>query len=318
MAGVHDLPRVAASACQWTQIASEKQGCVWARDLLWGLSSTFASDSMKYLLNILFISLLLQPACEDNPPLPSDAGLLDVANPDVPVIGGDAGPGPNDAGPNDIDASDTPIDAGSADVSPGDASLPDAGPTEPCDFFANTGCEDGEVCHLGNTPEDPQPRGICYAAGTLGDGEVCERSADCGPELQCVILGNARNCAYFCDATNACEIAGQACALPLNGPDGPTGVFTCAETDCDLLGEDCPVGQSCVPNGTDTLCAGTAGLLEGEACAAPNACADGLICSSAMSCARLCTQSSGDECDDGQVCQPLLGFDAAGICGVGA
>ncbi|MBN8616803.1 MAG: hypothetical protein J0L92_39835 [Deltaproteobacteria bacterium] len=105
--------------------------------------------------------------------------------------------------------------------------------------------------------------------------------------------------------------------------------------ECDLLAQDCPMGETCVyalpdamATAPQTVCAPIvgAGSEEGSACCALNSCDTGLVCVGATetmpgsgmcstmgSCRRYCCGSSSD-CAVGELCTSFGSSFSGGIC----
>ncbi len=97
-----------------------------------------------------------------------------------------------------------------------------------CNALTNFGCKDAEKCY----PLQPQ---VCSYPGNGGLGDPCEKAADCGRDLICVLGGDGmRNCRKVCDFTGknpnyACG-EGQECAQINTGagkPPLPDGIGIC-------------------------------------------------------------------------------------------
>ncbi len=121
------------------------------------------------------------------------------------------------------------------------------------------------------------------------------------------------------------------------GRDTGGGMRMCrsAMGECDLLTQDCPMGETCVyalpdamATAPQTVCAPIvgAGSEEGSACCALNSCDNGLVCvgaeetapgsgmcSTMGACRRYCCGSSSD-CAAGELCNGFGSGFAGGIC----
>lgn len=159
----------------------------------------------------------------------------------------------------------------------------------PCTFEAQN-CPEGQQCTIWNVCAEQvaQPAAIGEPCEEVDGGpRACEAGARC--------LGGV--CTAECDATRPCP-AGQACARQrVCGPS------------CDLLGDQCAPGFSCLPSGDAELtaagrgqcvAAGARALLE-PCRRSESDCGEGLSCEYVIAC-----PGDGDGC-----CVPLCDPDAA-------
>ena len=188
----------------------------------------------------------------------------------------------------------------------------------PCDPVRGTGCAAGETCALRGE------EAACVVPARGGRGEPCTNVESCGTGLACFRTdGRAGVCDRVC-----CPGAASCSGTEVCGGDGVLvdGTISSwgrclAPRACALL-EDaaCPDREACyvVGSGGETECllAGTA--LEGDACAAPNDCASGLVCAGAFerACARLCRLGlMEDPCGAGAMCvRQAYTPETVGVC----
>ncbi len=76
-----------------------------------------------------------------------------------------------------------------------------------CDLITQTGCDTaGEACYY----SDPEVAStLCWAEGTIGEGETCDFTAMCAPGLDCFLIEGTSDpyeyaCRKFCDDTHPC------------------------------------------------------------------------------------------------------------------
>lgn len=257
----------------------------------------------------MLLGLLMALGCgdDDGNGNGTDAGSpVDSGRPGVD--GG--GPGTDGGGPMPMDGG---IDAGSSMHSC---------PAGACDLITNAGCGAGEACKLVVTAEGMPPSPNCIPAGAAGDGETCSAGGDCQEGLHCQD-GTCR--AYCCSESRTGCPTGQSCLTNLVDQMGnATGVGLCGvPSGCDLLAQDCPMGEGCYPTGDAGDCVRPTGVnaMQGGSCTATNDCAPGFACINATTgggdtCAAFCNREGGDPaCPMGFRCNGVTGFpDIVGVC----
>jgi len=188
-----------------------------------------------------------------------------------------------------------------------------------CNPVYGTGCEPGQICALRDEVAS------CVAPTSGARGAACTTTEACGTGLAC--FRTARGAVGVCD--RVCCPGGTDCAAPeVCGGDGALVDGTVsswgrclAPRTCTLLEvTSCPDREACYVVGsegqTECLVAGTA--IEGDACAAPNDCAVGLVCAGAFgrACARLCRLGlMEDPCGAGAMCvRQAYTPESIGVC----
>ncbi len=70
-----------------------------------------------------------------------------------------------------------------------------------CNPYCDLGCPDGQRCAL------DRDRAICVEIGASGVGQLCDTSADCGPNLSCFALSEdpGNRCYHMCINDSDCE-----------------------------------------------------------------------------------------------------------------
>ena len=205
---------------------------------------------------------------------------------------------------------------------------------EPCDAFAEDSCGaagecrpygfDGEFAGVACVEQPP-------AAQPLALGDTCSHTCPdfwgedaCPPRSICDPFSDAPTCVplcggsfpdYDCDEGMACEVHNV-----------PSDSFGICRPECNLLLQDCPKGQTCVPDpksGAPTCYpAPVDGPQQGEPCEFINACAVGYVCvppgvadcDTGIGCCTALCEVDEDECTDGLVCDPFAA--GAGACQV--
>jgi hypothetical protein len=152
-------------------------------------------------------------------------------------------------------------------------------PAGTCNYQSQTGCSATQACRPSFTDAKP----ACDTAGTGVSNTMCSAQADCAQGYYCV----ENQCHKLCCGRDwsACP-AGESCIRDLQvsvgGQNLESGSGLCYPVNnCDPLKADgCPAGHECKivdPQGS-VACAVTSQAQEGDACSAPNFCAQGLIC----------------------------------------
>jgi hypothetical protein len=168
-----------------------------------------------------------------------------------------------------------------------------------CTPFGNVGCPAAQNC----SPDLGEPH--CVNAGSKAQLATCDQTSECAPGLTCIF----RNCVKACAKTADCGTADASikCGLGYTHPDlGPiSGCFK----DCDVLSQNCPVGQACYLGSCVTPLSGAVG--QGEACNVATQCAKGLECLADLDqdgqtdCSKYCSTSASAPCGEGLTCYPL-------------
>lgn len=143
---------------------------------------------------------------------------------------------------------------------------------------------------------DGAPVATCLKTGTVTEGELCQKSSDCGSGMACVIHPdekalNAGRCRSYCCGGGSCESGTYCGLLPLFEPTkpfpDPLPIPVCAPaTNCKLLTPGaCGAGQACTLVNEKTTTCGTPGTgVEGDKCP----CAEGYYCTPKNACRKLC------------------------------
>lgn len=182
------------------------------------------------------------------------------------------------------------------------------------------GVADNLACQIAD--RDGAPGSFCATTGQTIINGVCNSSADCLPGLGCVLASTGESegggppsppvgiCRpYCCDALEKCPESTFCAPEPMfdaaAGLEDPTAglpIPVCKPTSpCQLLGTDCPEGEtcsvvradgdtSCIPIGPGTLCQ-------------PCPCAAGFVCNFGTGeCQQLCDTMTNDCPGVGAVC----------------
>jgi hypothetical protein len=143
----------------------------------------------------------------------------------------------------------------------------------------NQDCPAGQWCDVinGSTTCVPDQGGVkCQ-------GQTCVTDSDCRAGLKCIgSQGNAR-CTPFCCAGTSEPCEAGLCNLDVMYPGDVIGRMCSYPPQCDLLADNCPMGQSCYPIDPSQ---GQAACYpqqsppsgEGEECAALNDCSESSYC----------------------------------------
>ena len=181
------------------------------------------------------------------------------------------------------------------------------------DVSGDADCASIGVCREACDEGAPSCRRDCYNAATADAQVAYDALRECAAAA-CTDASGA--------ITEGCPIQSCAAESLMCTPEMVIGA------GCDVAGGDCPSGTACVGPPDGTACAPTAGLGDGEACAAdatPRDCADGLEClvasdTSGGVCGVPCEDGDGDgvcvdlDCDD-TAAQTFPG--AEDVCGDG-
>lgn len=197
----------------------------------------------------------------------------------------------------------------------------------------------------GSTPEtygcqiedaSGSPHSTCEPTGSAIIDGVCNSSADCLPGLGCVLATSAETgeggggpapaigiCRpYCCGDLEACPQSTFCAPKPmfdaaagLADPTTALPIPVCMPIQsCQLLGSDCPAGQTCSVVRADgsTSCVA---IGKGQLCQ-PCECAEGFICNFGTGqCIKLCDTATNDCPGDGALCEGGTGLpDNIGIC----
>lgn len=201
---------------------------------------------------------------------------------------------------------------------------------EPCDAFAEESCGTGECRPYGF---DGEFAGVACveqppAAQPLAIGEKCSHTCPdfwgedaCPPRSICDPFSDSPTCVplcggsvpdFDCDEGMACEVY-----------DVPGGSFGICGPECGLLEQDCPDGQTCLPdpiNGLPTCLPAASEGQQGAYCEFINDCAAGFVCldndfvqcDSLVGCCTALCEVDEDECPGSLVCNPYAA--GAGAC----
>jgi hypothetical protein len=129
------------------------------------------------------------------------------------------------------------------------------------------------------------------------DGACSADTTACGPGLTCLGGRCAQACsaADQCAASQTCGTVGTCARLPFEGP-------------CDTLGGSCLEGQTCTPNGCESVAPGAATVGGSDLfapCTEPTQCRDGLACATPR-CLRTCQRDASgaarSSCGPGSYC----------------
>lgn len=214
----------------------------------------------------------------------------------VAACGGSAAPAPADAGT--LDLAPVPYTCASPQASEAAPTLPG----DACDLLAQD-CPADHGCYPGAAGA------TCLPVGAGACGGPCQYANDCPPGTACV--GAPGRCRALCVVDEAC--GGGARCRPLGGRDS---VGFCPPV-CHVTLQDCDAGWACVLVGTREECAPAPadGGGEGAPCAAPDACAPGLVCQdpAAPQCLVPCTTDGAFACAAG-ACRDIEGLAPLGVC----
>lgn len=200
------------------------------------------------------------------------------------------------------------------------------------DRCAQVSCQAGTAC-------DPTDGSCRCGDGTAPGGVVCEEEQSCvdgqcvGGDL-CMESGRPKDCGAegagsSCDpADGLCKcggVGGERCKEEEICSD-LTGVFRCTAA-CELFSSavTCPDGEACYPSvsfgggPSRQVCEPTGPGSIGNSCAKSSDCREGLYCSSAHRCRKLCDRSLGSqegcrELGPNWICVALEGQERVGSC----
>ncbi len=203
----------------------------------------------------------------------------------------------------------------------------------PCNAFAEDSCDTGECRPYGlggnlagvacvEQPPTAQPLLLgdpcSHTCADFFGEDACPPRSICDPFSDaptCVRLCGGSPPDYDCDEETPCQVH-----------DTPNGTFGICAPECDLIDQDCPTGQTCLPNaeGDAPMCfpAPSEGGEQGLPCTVINGCDVGLVClpseligcDEPACCTALCDLESpkGVGCPDGLTCGPYVA--SAGAC----
>lgn len=201
---------------------------------------------------------------------------------------------------------------------------------EPCNAFAENSCGAGECRPYGF---DEEFAGVACveqppAVQPLALGDLCSHTCPdfwgedaCPPRSICDPFSDAPTCVPLCGGSFPDYDCGEDMACEVH--DVPGGSFGICGPECDLLLQDCPKGQTCVPDPGSGLptCFPAGGKGEQDAyCEFVNDCAVGFACldnefvqcgAPFGCCTELCDLAE-EECPDGLACDPYVA--GAGAC----
>jgi hypothetical protein len=163
-------------------------------------------------------------------------------------------------------------------------------------------CPAGFSCHVYRDPASNSLAAGCFEDGEAQRGESCGRVCEdddvprCDAGLVCTWWREDPVCRTRCFTSLECRDA-EVCnkpedSVPANGACEP----------CDLLEQDCDIGETCVPGDSSTICVpgGGDGSDMGESCVQSSDCVAGLVCAESQGCMNsdagccllLCDQSA--------------------------
>ena len=168
-------------------------------------------------------------------------------------------------------------------------------PPPSCSVFEQDCADPGDGCVLA------QGGTVCMDAGTNAYNTACDAPNDCVKGLICVsdkchtpcnpkTGGADPKCHLLCPGTQA-EVTDDVgvCALPDD------------EDPCDLLSQDCPLGEACTLTGQGPRCRNAGTTAVGMDCTEEDECVKGAICwPQGTSCKAICNPDEGihPECED--------------------
>lgn len=214
-----------------------------------------------------------------------------------------------------------------------------------CDPGETERCPEGEACAV-----DPEGTPRCVPPGLADEGDACRIATDsrpvaeaerCAAGLGCLRVAGVSRCLRFCDpalSVDECRPEGPSPVQPGLGaerlrqfarcaavlPDRPeigACVLPCRperQPNCDTpgtcaaFGDDCPGGAVCglAPAAPVPVCVPAGDGVEGAACDAERACAEGLLCARLDGEARCrFAPDTNDACPMGRTAAPLPGID---------
>ncbi len=185
-------------------------------------------------------------------------------------------------------------------------------------------CPPGSACNTYRVSDNDWVAGGCFPIGTASLGEPCEPACGeelprCGEGLMCAAWREDPTCLDRCGSTDPCGLS-ESCYVP--PVLGPTDGGCEPPTPCELLLQDCPRGEACVPVNSSGVCFPGGGKgVEGEPCEFLNACSPGLLCTPTPACPGGATQCCMRVCDQAEepsscTCEDLGVLDqpSAGVC----
>jgi hypothetical protein len=189
---------------------------------------------------------------------------------------------------------------------------------QPCDVYAQCGCDEGENCTFVNDVK------ACDQAGTGAQDDDCDQANPCSAGFVCL---SDNTCAAFCRTNGECP-NGAACNISLQAagaqPGDPPLATACSTPDnCDALEQDCEtVGYACYitnPNDGTTDCAPEGDQAPGTDCENTNACRAGATCinlgGAGFSCLPHCDSTADPStCEGGATCQSVTNDGPLGVC----
>jgi hypothetical protein len=165
-----------------------------------------------------------------------------------------------------------------------------------CDPIGNVGCSTSQNCSLDGAER------ACVPAGTKTLLAKCDLTSECAPGLLC----HLHNCVQPCTKVAQCTATDPSttCTMGVVHSDVGIDVIGACLKSCDIISQNCPVGQACYLGFCMTpASAGT----QGSSCATPTDCAKGFACLAEGGCQPYCATSAQDPCPTGLSCSSLQG-----------
>ncbi len=173
-------------------------------------------------------------------------------------------------------------------------------------------CPAGFACHAYRDPASDSLAAGCFEDGEAQRGESCGRVCEdddvprCDAGLVCTWWREDPVCRTRCFTSSEC-LEADVC----NKPEDSVPASGACEP-CDLIAQDCEIGESCVPSESSTICVpvGKDSNDMGESCAQSSECVAGLICVESQGCMNGGAQCCLPLCDQNEepqtrICESL-------------